>query len=142
MNKHQRREPCGNCPFRKDAPLAYWHPSQYQMLADIERTEGDPDVRRIFACHKDRTKPPEEREYCVGWLINQRDNGIPNLALRMALMFGPNTEALGKQLDESHPPEGVDLYASVTELVRLNIDRDQELNPHRYRTEDEQDTNR
>lgn len=123
-----RRKPCPNCPFRKDAKLAYWHPEMYLMLQDIERTEGDVATgMKTFGCHQDRHGPPKAVEPCVGWLLNQRENGIPNLGLRLLLAMRPEA---GKQFEECEP-DG-DMYETVTELVDENLAVDRVLNPYRY----------
>lgn len=133
MKSHKRRTPCGNCPFRKDAPLAYWHPSMYTMLADQEQREADIASAHVFACHKDRHGPPDEQEYCVGWLLNQRARGVPNLALRLGLM---TSEPASAQFNECEP-DG-EMYDTVGELVEANLTRDRELYPERYDLEDEE----
>ena len=128
--KNERRKPCGNCPFRKEAPLAHWHPEEYLMLSRLERTEGDFSTSATFGCHKDVNEPPPEREPCVGWLLHQRENGVPSIQLRLKLAMVP--EALA-QFNESEPagPQ----YETIAEFVRLNIERDMELNPQRYEDE-------
>lgn len=128
--KHERRKPCPNCPFRKEAALAHWHPSEYLMLARLQRTEGNFEMSGTFGCHKDESEPLPDREPCVGWLIHQRENGVPSIALRLKLSMKP--EALA-QFEEC--VEDGDQYESIAELVRLNIERDQELNPQRYEDE-------
>jgi len=125
--KHTRREPCPNCPFRKDAPLAYWHPDEYLMLSRMRRTEGQPGASGIFGCHKDRHEPPAEREPCVGWLIYQREHGVASIALRLKLM---QSAAALAQYEQSAAT--CELYDSIEELVEDNIERDQELHPERY----------
>lgn len=130
--KAERRKPCPNCPFRKDAKLAYWHPTMYLMLQRIEKTEHDLEGMRTFGCHKDRHGPREDIEPCVGWLLNQRERGVPNLALR--ILLATNDEAL-KQFEECEADGEV--YETVTELVEANLDRDRILNPERYDAEGE-----
>lgn len=129
MAKYERREPCGNCPFRKDAPLAYWDPREYLMLAENERIEGDIMQAESFGCHKDRQVAPEDRQPCVGWLIHQREHGVPNLRLRHRLI---TSEQAAAQFTEARLPEGVELYDSINELVESNIQHDRVLHPERY----------
>lgn len=126
MNDAERREPCGNCPFRRSAPLAYWHPDEYRRLLDIKSRE-DGGHGSVFNCHKDRQKPPGERGLCVGWLLDQRRRGIPSIALRIRLIGRPD---LVQQLEEIRGEE--DCYSSVEETVAANLKRDRVLNPHRY----------
>ena len=139
MNSYKRREPCGNCPFRKDAPLAYWDPREYLMLAANERSQGSADASSPFGCHKDRTRRREQREHCVGWLIHQRENGVPSLSLRLRLVCGEHASAALEQFAEARLPEGVELYDSVTELVAANLKRDRELHPERYEHDEDED---
>lgn len=126
--KFTRRAPCPNCPFRKDVKLAHWHPSMYLMLQHIEKTEGNPFETRTFGCHKDRHEPKEEHEYCVGWIINQREKGVPSIALRLVL--SQYQDPAIEQYEESEP-DG-ELYETIEELVEANLERDRKLNPQRY----------
>ena len=128
---YDRREPCANCPFRKDAKLAYWHPAEYLMLGRIERTEGELGDK-TFGCHKDKALPREDVEVCIGWLLHQRKRGVPSVSLRIQLATIPE---LLTQFEESEP--GGELYESISELVRVNIEADRELNPDRYEDEAE-----
>lgn len=130
MKSHERRKPCGNCPFRKEAPLAYWHPTMYLMLTRIERQEEQLGQASVFGCHKDRHEAPEKQEYCIGWLLNQRERGVPNLALRISLAMNEHHEAACAQFNECEP-DG-EMYESVEELVQVNLARDRELHPERY----------
>ncbi|MCB1282560.1 MAG: hypothetical protein KDB18_13640, partial [Salinibacterium sp.] len=81
-----RREPCSNCPFRRSARLAHWHPTEYIKLHQMEKSEGQFGESGLFNCHKDRSKPANERQLCVGWLQDQRRKGVPSLALRLKLI--------------------------------------------------------
>lgn len=128
--KATRRKPCPNCPFRKDAKLAHWHPSEYLMLQRIARTEHDPFRSKPFGCHKDKDAEPAERELCVGWLIHQRERGTPSIALRLILM---RSQEAALQYEKSEP-DG-ELFDSIDELVKMNIERDKKLNPERYEGE-------
>lgn len=125
--RFERRRPCGNCPFRKEAPIAHWDPREYLRLERIERLEGNPG-QGGFACHKDRTKPYADREMCIGWLLDQKRKGMPAIALRVILIDNP--EAISQY--EECEPDG-EMYSSVSELVRTNLARDKELHPERYR---------
>lgn len=135
--KAERRKPCGNCPFRREAPLAHWHPKEYLMLQDMQAGEHDAGQasagRGLFGCHKDSSKEPPERELCVGWLLHQRENGVPSIALRLKLMTGG--DALGAQFEES--VEDGAQFTTVDEMVHANIQRDIEINPDRYGGDDE-----
>lgn len=110
-----RTEPCANCPFRRTAQLAYWHPAEYVGLALMERDEENPEGP-LFQCHKDRTKPQQERQLCVGWLMDQRRKGLPSIALRVRMTRDPG---LRLQYGEMPQDDGF-LYESVQELVDAN----------------------
>lgn len=124
--KYDRRKPCGNCPFKRDVPLAYWHPTMYLMLRRIGATEESFEGS-TFGCHKDKNEPPERVEPCVGWLLNQRENGVRNLRLRISLAMSPGA---AEQFTECEPDGPT--YDSIEELVEVNLERDREMNPHRY----------
>lgn len=126
--KCERRKPCGNCPFRKQATLAHWHPNEYIMLKDMQRKEGDFEPGRgVFGCHKDSEKKPADREMCIGWLIHQRDEGVPSIALRIRL----SSDNAALMQFEACEPDG-EQFTDIDELVRVNIRRDMQLNPDRY----------
>lgn len=125
--KFDRRHPCGNCPFRQDAPLAYWHPTMYQMLADLAKREEDVHAG-VFGCHKDRALPPIERGMCVGWLLDQRARDTPSLSLRLALLRG----GAAAQSQYREAERSGETWSSIDELVEMNLNRDRELNPERY----------
>lgn len=117
-DKYARREPCGNCPFRKSAPLAHWDPAEYKKLAAIEARE-DGAGATSFGCHKDRHRPAAEVGACVGWLLDQRRTGVRSIALRLRLMAEPRLMA---QFEEATGDE--DCYESVSDLVAVNLAAD------------------
>ena len=135
-DRTERREPCGNCPFRRSAPLAHWAPDHYVMLRDIQRDERDFGYSLIFACHKDDGRPSSDQGLCVGWMLDQRRRGVPSLALRMELAIGEDADALAVQLEKINGD--ADCYETVEDLVRVNLVRDRELHPLRY--EEDEDT--
>lgn len=128
MKKHDQREPCGNCPFLRSAPLAHWTPEHYLMLAEIESNEGALGSN-VFACHK--YKDPEQSQYCVGWLLDQRRKGTTSLSLRFDVYR--NADAYN-QYKECKPPNGDMslMYDDVQELVIANLEHDAILHPERY----------
>lgn len=69
------KTPCGNCPYRKDAPLAHWHIEEFQKVLDAEKSQ----CGSVFLCHK------QNGSICVGFLINQIERNLPSIALRLAL---------------------------------------------------------
>lgn len=114
--KAERRKPCPNCPFRKDAKLAYWAPGEYLMIRDLDAKQGNIESQTVFGCHKDRHGPREDQEVCIGWMLYQRANGIPSIALRLKLMREPEC---AKQYNEAEA-DG-EMYETIDELVETNL---------------------
>lgn len=102
--------PCGSCPYRKDAPLGLWHPSEFDNLARTERGQ----FGTVFACHATAKKPTQS--VCAGWLIAQREGGVPSLALRIRLLLDP--EALRAM--DAVTNGGHELYPSVDAMIEAN----------------------
>lgn len=130
--KYDRRKPCGNCPFRKEAPLAYWHPSHYIMLRRMEQVEQDPQESSLFLCHKDRHKDRNEQGLCIGWLLNQREKGCHSIALRLHLMNHDDAINQYQEAEADGP-----MYETVTDLMFENLVEDAKLHPERYASEGE-----
>ena len=108
--KFDTTEPCGSCPYRRDAKLGLWHPSEFENLARTEREQ----MGAIFGCHATiKQKPPS---VCAGWLINQRERGVPSIALRLTLMRNKEAvDCLEKVNDGGH-----ELYDSIEEMIEAN----------------------
>ena len=109
--KFDTKEPCKSCPYRKDAKLGLWHPCEFENLA---RTEQEL-VGAVFGCHATgKGKTPVS--VCAGWLLAQRDAGVPSIALRMQLLQNPDAlQGLETVSDGGH-----ELYASVQEMIEAN----------------------
>lgn len=71
-----KKQPCQNCPYRKDAPIAHWHISEFAQLLESEKSQ----FGTVYGCHKG------DGQICVGWLMNQNKRRLPSIALRMALI--------------------------------------------------------
>lgn len=108
--KFDTLSPCGSCPYRTDAPLGLWHPLEFDNLARTERDQ----FGSVFACHSTAKKP--ERSVCAGWLLSQRERGIPSLSLRLMLMRDPSAAAVLESVSDG----GHELYASVQEMIEAN----------------------
>lgn len=67
--------PCGDCPYRRDAPLGHWSPEEF---IELERSDMDP-TSPMYGCHK------KDGTLCRGWLMDQRERDVPNLSLRMQM---------------------------------------------------------
>jgi hypothetical protein len=109
--RFEQREPCKSCPYRTDAPLELWSPEEFEDLLQKDRSR----MGTIYGCHKARHQPAEDAQVCVGWLINQRERGIPSIALRLKLMSDP--AAVGCLNEASSP---VPLYESIEEMCEAN----------------------
>jgi len=105
----EQKKPCASCPFRKDATRAMWVPGHYQMLLD-----GDQPFGHLFGCHKYRHQ--EQKHYCAGWMLDQRERGFPNLTLRLDLV---SREVAVEVIDAYHDG-GHELFESIEELAAYN----------------------
>lgn len=98
-------QPCGNCPYRTDAPLQLWDKSEYEKLLSMEKDY----LGAIYNCHKNNGN------ICVGWLMKQDENRFPSNMLRIHLSKNNITR---EYLDSLHSP--VPLYSTVEEMVFAN----------------------
>lgn len=108
--KWDTREPCGSCPYRRDAKLGLWHPDEFDNLVSTERSQ----MGSLFGCHA--TRKLADPSVCAGWLIMQRENGVPSIVLRLNLMR--SQEAVDCM--EAVSSGGHELYDSVDEMVEAN----------------------
>lgn len=99
-------KPCGNCPYRTDAPLKLWHKEEFEKLLATENQQ----FGTVYKCHKNNGS------VCVGWLMKQKENGCPSIALRMALIKAGD---IGKYLDSLESP--APLYKNVRAMIRANF---------------------
>lgn len=105
-------EPCKNCPYRKDAPRHFWSPEEFQSVLRSENTEYG--FGNLFACHKDAKR--ETRRVCAGWLLDQKNRGIPNLNLRLHLMHHREDHKHMDALSDG----GHEMFSSIQEMCRAN----------------------
>jgi hypothetical protein len=103
--------PCESCPYRKDAQLELWHPSEFENLLEHNKNEIQGN---LFACHG--TKNKEQRSVCAGWLIDQRKRGLPSIQLRLSLMRNEEAQELLKKVNDG----GHELYDSIEEMCAMN----------------------
>lgn len=98
--------PCNNCPYRKDAPLQYWSPLEYNDLLANEKSQ----FGSVYGCHKN------DGNVCVGWLMNQDKRNFPSIALRMAL----SSKGIKREyLDSLHCKS--EQYDTVEEMIKANF---------------------
>lgn len=97
-----RREPCGTCPWRKDA-VGIFPADAFVHAAGVAYDAS----LRTFACHESGTKAPAT---CAGFLLR---NSANNLAVRIKLARG--------QLDWAELREGgAELFASYRDMAIAN----------------------
>lgn len=108
--KFDTESPCKSCPYRCDAKLGLWHPSEFDNLAATERSE----MGAVFACHG--TGKRKEPSVCAGWMLDQQRRGFPSIALRHALLRNKSAVAILDVLSDG----GHELYGSVQEMIEAN----------------------
>lgn len=96
--------PCGNCPWRTDAPRSYWDP---QHFADIALGCRDDGID-VMLCHKSPKLP--ERIVCAGWAAVM---GFDAIGVRIASVRGMYDP---EKLDVS----GLELFGSFEEMLEAN----------------------
>lgn len=105
------RQPCTECPWRKDQPTGRFPPERYEALRNTAGSPGDeaPLWAPMFACHK----TANGREIpCAGWLVVA---GSFHLGVRLAIATGRlPVVALERGADW---PE---LYATYDEMATAN----------------------
>ncbi len=105
VEQFQCTQPCNNCPYRKDAPLAHWAVEEYE---DLLEKEADP-MGAVYGCHK------ANGSICVGWLMKQDENNLPSIRLRLELSREGVTREYLDSLKSPSP-----LYDSVREMAIAN----------------------
>ena len=99
-------QPCGNCPYRTDAPVKHWHKSEFKKLLE---TENDA-MGATYNCHKNNGS------VCVGWLMKQDENRLPSIMLRVALSANKITR---EYMDSLHSP--APLFKDVKTMIKANF---------------------
>lgn len=99
------KKPCKNCPYRKDAPLKLWHVSEYEKLKEKETDT----IGAIYKCHKNNGN------ICVGWLLKQKEQNYPSIALRLIFI---KTKITAEILDLFKSP--TPLYKNVSDMIKAN----------------------
>lgn len=104
------RTPCGNCPYRKDAPREHWHREEFERLVEQDRSE----LGAVYGCHKQNGRG------CIGWLLDQRRRNCSSIALRVAMMRGDEAaKELNVCVKEAHTA-GHPMFASIESMCRAN----------------------
>jgi hypothetical protein len=111
MPKAYMKAPCENCPYRKDAPRHYWDAIEFEKVLESERSQ----IGSIFSCHKQASLPNNQRGFCAGWLLDQRERHVPSIALRVALLAPDALAAMEAVTDGGH-----EMFSSVEAMCRAN----------------------
>jgi hypothetical protein len=103
------RQPCSNCPWRRDAPREYWDPQHFKDIAVSCRDDGLSQM----LCHCAGDLPPEQARdvICQGWV---RVVGLDAIGVRLAAMRGAVTP---EELEDVDRP---DLFDSFEEMMDAN----------------------
>ncbi len=112
--KHDKRSPCTSCPYRRDAPLSFWDAGHFQ---DLLANDAEPLMGAMYNCHEGGKLPPEEREFCVGWLLDQKKRGIPNIQLRLKLAQSEPAAGQWKLISA----KGVKMWNSLSAMCAANL---------------------
>lgn len=99
-------QPCGNCPYRTDAPVKHWHKEEFKHLLEMENDQ----MGTTYLCHKNNGS------ICVGWLMKQDENRLPSIMLRISLSKHNVTR---EYLDSLHSP--APLFKDVKTMIKANF---------------------
>ena len=109
--KWDTREPCQSCPYRKDVRTQYWAKEEYEGLL---KADAEPVMGAVFGCHQ--TRKHEKPSICGGWLLDQKNRGLPSIQLRLSLIRNKEAvDCLDQVSDGGH-----ELYGSIAEMVEAN----------------------
>ena len=97
-----RREPCAECPWRKDAPVGAFPAEAFRISADTAYDQSD----RAFSCHMSGA---EKAATCAGFLLR---GATHNLGIRMRYAFG--------DIEPGSVTSDVPLYRSYREMAEAN----------------------
>ena len=120
-----RREPCEECPWRKDAPVGAFPAEAYRHSA---RTAFD-SAQEKFSCHMSGTDKPQA---CAGFLLS---NSANNLAVRLAAARGQID--LSKVSARDH--RGADRYSQAFVSGHLRKRRNESTGGYRVWIEEGRD---
>ena len=107
------RRPCNSCPWRKDVPIAYWHPNHFTSIY----TQCQDDGMHVMLCHGANRLPEGERSklICQGWV---RVVGFDSVGVRIACINGNVTLA---EVNDTEGPELFDSFESMMEANGVEI---------------------
>lgn len=87
MTRAHMLTPCENCPYRLDAPRRLWDRKEFEHLLAME----DDPIGTTYSCHKQGDLAKDARGFCAGWALDQRERGVPSIALRIFLLQDPDS---------------------------------------------------
>jgi hypothetical protein len=89
---HPAKQPCGSCPYRKDAPSGLWHEAEYDKLPLYDLETPEQPVNAFF-CHQ------VDGRLCAGWVgCHDMDE---TFAMRLGFLSGLTPEDVGRARDYS-----------------------------------------
>ncbi len=97
----EKRSPCNDCPWRKDAPLGYWHPKHFR---DVWFNCQD-DGLHLMLCHK--SKVAKRPIICAGYALIIKFNSI---GLRFSAISG-------EFVPENYSAKGIPLHRSFKAMM-------------------------
>lgn len=109
----KRTAPCATCPYRRETKRALWHRAEFENLQQQNDNEYG---GHVFGCHSDSKLEPKERDVCIGWLLDQRRNGVSSIQFRLKLICDKELAARFRSISE----DGLNLYSNVEEMFRAN----------------------
>lgn len=97
-----RREPCAECPWRKDAPIGAFPAEAFRISADTAYDQS----MRAFSCHMSGSEKPAT---CAGFLLRGAEH---NLGVRIRYSAG--------DIDPGSVTSKVELYDSYRDMAEAN----------------------
>jgi hypothetical protein len=113
-------QPCGNCPYRTDAPLQLWDKSEFKKLLEKEHDY----LGTLYYCHK------QNGSVCVGWLMKQYEANFPSNILRMTFSKENITQSYFDGLNSPAPlfdNVSAMIKANYPELLKIPVKKEKEL---------------
>ena len=111
-----KHSPCADCPWRNDAPVGFWHKSNFKKLWKNCQDDG----LRLMLCHKSRKS--RKKQICAGYAIVL---GYESIGLRLAAFEG--------QFDPNdYDANGIALHPSFAAIMKAQGIRQ----PRRNRVKD------
>lgn len=97
-----RREPCDECPWRKDRPVGTFPAEAYRRSANT----AEDAATHMFSCHMAGSGRPQT---CAGFLLK---NSANHLGVRIAILSG--------RVDMAKVSSKVELYDSYRDMAVAN----------------------